>query len=371
MERPVWAEVDLTAIAHNVQEIKRLLKAKTKFCAVVKADAYGHGVLKVAETVIRNGADYLAVALLQEAIELREGNFFEPILILGYTPPDGAEAVVAHGISQTVFSVEAAQALSQAAVKLKKTAKVHIKVDTGMGRIGINPAEAGDFAATLSKLPGIEIEGVFSHFATADCADKSFAREQLARFQTAVANIEARDIKIPIKHIANSAATLEMPEAHFDMVRPGIILYGLWPSDEVKHTIELRPAMRFKARIAYIKEMAAGQSVSYGRTYFTAAPSRIATLPLGYADGWTRLMAGKAQVLIRGVLAPLVGRVCMDQCMVDVTGIEKAQAGDEALLFGGGMLPVEQVAAHMGTINYEVVCMVGKRVPRRYIDNTK
>ncbi|MCE5285348.1 MAG: alanine racemase [Pelosinus sp.] len=367
MERPVWAEIDLAAVAQNVQQIKRLLKPTTKFCAVVKADAYGHGVIKVAETALKNGADYLAVALLQEAIELRQANFSAPILILGYTPPSGAEEVVANNISQTVFSVEAAQALSDAAVKLKKKVKVHIKVDTGMGRIGIEPALTGQFAAFLAKLPGIEIEGVFSHFATADCRDKSFAKEQFRRFQTALAGIEAQGIQIPIRHIANSAATLEMPETHLDMVRPGIILYGLWPSDEVKHTIELMPAMCFKTQIAYIKQMPAGQSISYGRTFFTGVPSKIATLPVGYADGWTRLMAGKAHVLIRGQRAPLVGRVCMDQCMIDVTTVEGALAGDEVLLFGGGEISVEEVAAHMGTINYEVVCMVGKRVPRRYV----
>jgi alanine racemase len=366
MKRPVWAEIDLTAVAHNVQEIKKLLRPTTRFCAVVKADAYAHGVTQVAETALKNGADYLAVALLQEALELRKADFSEPILILGYTPADGAEEVVANNISQTVFSAEAARALSDAAVKLKKRAKVHIKIDTGMGRIGIQPAVAGQFAAFLAKLPGIEIEGVFSHFATADSFDKSFAREQFSRFEVALAGIEAEGIKIPIRHIANSAATLEMPETHLDMVRPGIILYGLWPSDEVEHTIELMPAMSLKAQISYIKEMPACQSISYGRTYFTDAPKKIATLPIGYADGWTRLMAGKALVLVRGKLAPLVGRVCMDQCMIDVTEIAEVRVGDQVLLFGGSELPVEEVAAHMGTINYEVVCMVGKRVPRIY-----
>lgn len=368
MERPVWAEIDLKAIAHNVQTIKKLIKPQTKFCAVVKADAYGHGAIKAAEVAVKNGADYLAVALLQEASELRAAGFKEPILILGYTPPDGAEEVVGSAISQTVFSFAAAKVLSDAAVKLKKKAKVHIKIDTGMGRIGIKPSEAGEFAAALAKLPGLEIEGVFSHFATADSLDKSFAKEQFAAFQAALQSIEAKGVKVPIRHIANSAATLEMPETHLDMVRPGIILYGLWPSDEVKQNIKLIPAMRFKAEISYIKEMPAGQSVSYGRTYYTNKPSRIATLPVGYADGWTRLMAGKAHVLIRDTFAPLVGRVCMDQCMIDVTNIKEARVGDEVLLFGGGKLSVEEVAAHMGTINYEVVCMVSKRVPRRYID---
>lgn len=366
--RPVWAEINLAAVAHNVRQIKGLLKPATKFCAVVKADAYGHGVMEVAETALKNGADYLAVALLQEAIELRQRGFSVPILVLGYTPSSEAGAVVKYDITQTVFSKEAAEALSGAAEKLKKSVKVHIKIDTGMGRIGIQPAAAGQFAAYLAKLPYVESEGVFSHFATADSGDKSFANEQFLKFQEALTSIKAEGISIPIRHIANSAATLEMPETHLDMVRPGIILYGLWPSEEVKKSINLLPAMQLKAQIGYIKEVPKGQSISYGRTYYTSGLSKIATLPLGYADGWTRLMAGKARVLVRGKFAPLVGRVCMDQCMIDVTQIEEARVGDEVLLFGGNILPADEVAAHMGTINYEVVCMIGKRVPRRFIE---
>lgn len=367
IERPVWAEINLSAIANNVRQIKTLVKPGVKFCAVVKADGYGHGAIAVARTALEAGADRLAVAILGEALELRRAGFTVPILILGFTPSQQAAQVVANDITQTVFSLEAAEALSAAALACGKRAKVHIKIDTGMSRIGIQPQEAGDFAAAVAALPGIEIEGVFSHFATSDSEDKSFTWEQFGKFKHALEMIEARRIKIPIRHIANSAATLEMPETHLDMVRPGIILYGLWPSDEVKQTINLVPAMKFKAQVGYVKGLQPRVSISYGRTYFTEKESVVATLPVGYADGWTRLLAGKASVVIKGERAPLVGRVCMDQCMVDVTSIPGVVAGEEALLFGGPQLPVEEVAQKIGTINYEIVCMIGKRVPRHFV----
>lgn len=365
-ERPVWAEIDLGAIAHNVEQIRKLTGNSTEICAVVKADAYGHGVIAVAKTVLQAGADRLAVAILNEALELRRAGFLVPILLLGYTPECQATMVVDYDITQTVFSMESAQALSGAAVAAGKTATVHIKIDTGMGRIGICPEDAGAFAEAVSALPGIKIEGVFSHFASSDSKDKSFTYEQYRRFILSLESIKSRGIEIPIRHIANSAAILDLPDMHLNMVRPGIILYGLWPSDEVNQTLDLRPAMKFKAQVGCAKDVLPHTSISYGRTYFTEKPSRIATLPVGYADGWSRLLAHKGQVFIRGQRASLVGRVCMDQCMIDVTHIPGVVAGDEVLLFGGPSLPVEEVAKYMGTINYEIVCMVGKRVPRFY-----
>jgi len=366
-ERSVWAEIDLGAIAHNVGQIKKVTAHNAQICAVVKADAYGHGAVAVARTVLQAGADRLAVAILNEALELRRAGFRVPILILGYTPAWQARIVVDQDITQTIFDLDAAQALSAAAVAVGKMVNVHIKIDTGMGRIGIRPEDAGAFAAAVAALPGIRIEGAFSHFATADSRDKSFTHEQYKQFTAGLAYIEAQGIPIPIRHIANSAAILELPHMHLDMVRAGIILYGLWPSDEVAQTIELRPAMKFKAQVGFTKDMPADRGISYGQTYFTEKPSRIATLPVGYADGWSRLFANKASVSIRGQRAPLVGRVCMDQCMIDVSHIPGVVPGDEALLFGGVDLPVEEVARHMGTINYEIVCMVSKRVPRLYI----
>jgi len=366
-ERSVWAEIDLGAIAHNVGQIRKLTANNAQICAVVKADAYGHGAVAVARTVLQAGADRLAVAIISEALELRRAGFRESILVMGYTPACQAAIVADQDITQTIFDIEAAEALSAAAAAAGKIVNVHLKIDTGMGRIGIRPEDAGRFAAAVAALPGIYIEGVFSHFATADSRDKSFTYEQYEQFTAGLEQIEAQGIHIPIRHISNSAAILELPNMHLNMVRPGIILYGLWPSDEVVQTIELKPAMKLKAQVGFIKDMPANRGISYGHTYFTEKLSRIATLPVGYADGWSRLLANKAFVSIRGQRAPLVGRVCMDQCMVDVTHIPGVVPGDEALLFGGADLPVEEVADHMGTINYEIVCMVGKRVPRLYV----
>lgn len=368
-ERAVWAEIDLSAIAHNVKQIRAVTTRNAKVCAVVKADAYGHGAIAVAKTALQAGADRLAVAIVAEAIELRRAGIEVPILVLGYTPACQSRLVAEYDITQTIFSLDIAQALSGAAVALGKIIKVHIKIDTGMSRIGIPPQEAGAFARTVAALPGIEIEGVYSHFADSDTLDKTFTFEQYNKFMEGIEYIKGHNITIPIRHIANSAAVLELPETHLDMVRPGIILYGLWPSDEVKRTVELRPAMKFKAQIGFIKDVLPQTSISYGRTYFTSKASRIATLPLGYADGWSRLLANKAEVLVHGYRAPLVGRVCMDQCMIDVSNIPGAKIGDEVLLFGGALLPVEEIAEKIGTINYEVVCMLGNRVPRIYEQN--
>jgi len=366
-ERPVWAEIDLSAIAHNVEQIRRATSSNAKVCAVVKADGYGHGATAVARIALQSGADLLAVAIVNEAVELRVAGFQVPILVLGYTPTCQVDSVVKNDITQTIFSMELARALSVAAVSAGKRAKVHIKIDTGMARIGVCPSDAGQFAAAVAALPGIEIEGVYSHFATSDSDDKGFTYEQFHRFMEGVEYIKAQGIQIPIRHIANSAALLELPEMHLDMVRPGIILYGLWPSAEVKQNLVLKPAMKLKAQVGFVKDVVPKSSISYGRTYFTAQNSRIATLPVGYADGWSRLLANKAEVLVRGQRAPVVGRVCMDQCMVDVSHIPKVGVGDEVLLFGGSQLPVEEIAEKMGTINYEMVCMIGKRVPRYYV----
>jgi len=365
--RAVWAEVNLAAITHNIREIKSKVQGSAKFCAVVKANAYGHGVIPVAKTAIEAGADYLAVAILNEALELRHAGFLEPILILGFTPNDQAEQVVEYDIEQAVFTMEAAEALAKAAARQNKIAKIHLKVDTGMSRIGVPPAQAGELASKIQAMPNIEIVGMFSHFATADSEDKSFAYEQLAQFKIAIARIESNGIDVPIKHIANSATILEIPEAHFDMVRAGVILYGLWPSEEVKKEIDLRPAMQLKAKVAYVKTMPANRGISYGQIFRTKRESKIATIPIGYADGWTRLLTGKVRVQINGKLAPIVGKICMDQCMVDVTDIDEVKVDDEVVLFGSEQVTIDDIANLLGTINYEIVCMVGKRVPRVYV----
>ncbi len=368
--RPVWAEIDLSAIAHNVTEIRKVTNREAKVCAVVKADAYGHGAGAVARTALQAGADRLAVAIVNEAVELRNAGFDVPILVLGYTPVWQADLVVKNDITQTIFTLESAQVLSAVAIAAGKTAKVHLKIDTGMARVGVSPTDAGAFAAAVAALPGVEIEGVYSHFAVSDSWDKTFTYEQFRRFLEGIEYIKAQGIHIPIRHIANSAALLELPEMHLDMVRPGIILYGLWPSEEVKKNLLLKPAMKFKTQVGFVKDVPPNSSISYGRTYYTDQRSRIATLPVGYADGWSRLLAGKTQVSIHGQRAPIVGRVCMDQCMIDVSHIGDVAIDDEVLLFGGAELPVEEIAQIMGTINYEIVCMVGRRVPRYYISET-
>ncbi len=364
--RAVWAEVNLGAIEHNMKEIKKCIHGGAKWCAVVKADAYGHGAVAVARLAVEQGASYLAVAMLSEAVQLRSAGFTTPILILGATPVEMSGMLVDYDITQTVFELEAAEALSREAVRRGKTAKVHMKIDTGMGRIGIHPEQAGELAKQIKMLPGLELEGMFSHFALSDSKDKSYAYEQLERFKIAIKSVEEKGITIPLKHLANSAAILELPETHFDMVRAGVILYGLWPSDEVTHPIELRPGLKLCARLAYIKNVEPGNTISYGRIFKTERKSRIATIPIGYADGYTRLYSGKASAEVHGQRVPVVGRICMDQCMLDVTDVPEAREGDEAVLFGSDTLTTDEAASWLGTINYEVVCMISARVPRVY-----
>ena len=366
--RNAWVEIDLDAIAHNVKEAKKKINATTKLCAVVKADAYGHGATQVAKAALTAGADFLAVALLQEAIELREAGIKAPILILGALQEEYAEEAVAHDVSQALFTLASAKALSAAAVKLGRKAKVHLVIETGMNRIGVSPEQSGEFAAAIAALPGIELEGVFSHFAMADARDKTFCHEQYAKFQKALSQIEGRGIEIPIKHISNSATISESPEMQLDMVRQGITLYGLWPSDDVDRCLDYKQVMKLKAKITFIKQIEPGETVGYGRTFKADRLTKIATLPLGYADGISRKVSNKGYVLLKGKKAPIVGRVCMDQFMIDVTDIENVEIGDEVLVFGSKELSADKVAEWTETISYEVLCAVSKRVPRIYIN---
>lgn len=365
-QRPVWVEINLSAIKENVKQIKSLVKPDTKCCAIVKADGYGHGAIAVANAALDAGADYLAVAILSEAMELRQAGITQPILILGYTPTYQMPLVVAYDIQPTVCSMDTARALSAAAKAAGVTAKIHVKVDTGMGRIGLLPNEVDAFADGISKFPNIKIEGLFSHFAKADEVDKSFAHKQYQCFTAIIDKLATKNIFPPICHIAASAALIDLPETHCDMVRMGIILYGIWPSPDVKRRIHLQPAMKFKCQVAYIKEVPAGTPLSYGCTYVTPQAARIATLPVGYADGWNRLLSNQGQVLIHNHLAPIVGRICMDQCMIDITDIPEVKVGDEVVLFGEEQVPIDKVAAQVQSIAYEVMCGISKRVPRIY-----
>lgn len=372
-----WAEINLDNIAHNVCEIKKITNKNTEIMGVVKADAYGHGVMEAAKTLLDNGVTRLAVSMLDEAIQLRNNGIKVPILVLSYTDPARASEIIQNGITQTVFSYDLAEALSMAASKLKKSVKIHVKVDTGMTRVGFMPGySAVKNIVRISKLPGIVIEGLFTHFATADEADKSCTYMQFERFMSICSELGRIGVHLPVKHVCNSAALIEFPEMHLDMVRPGIILYGLYPSLEVDRTkIDLKPAMTLKANVILLKDVEKGTGISYGRIFTTKRESRIATIPIGYADGYSRLLNGKARVLINGQLAPVVGRICMDQCMIDVTDINgEMHVGDEAVLFGrqgDKEITIEEVASNMGTVNYEVVCVVGKRIPRAYIKDNK
>ncbi len=369
--RAAWAEVDLDALAHNIREVKRLTAGNVLVSAVIKADGYGHGAKRIAQTLLDNGADRLAIAVLDEGIELRQAGFEVPVLVLGYTDPERAAEVLNYGLEQAVYSWELAEALSKEAVRQSKTVKVHIKVDTGMGRIGLQPnGETVQLIKQIAALPNLVVEGLFTHFAVADAVDKEYTQGQYARFRWVVDALEAEGLHINIKHCGNSATIIDLPDMHMDMVRAGIMLYGLRPSDEVMlHKLELKQVMALKVRISHVKEIEAGQSVSYGRRFIAARKSTIASLPIGYADGYTRMLSGKAEALVKGKRVPVVGRICMDQCMIDVTGIEDVKVGDEVVLFGeqqGEWIYIDELAEKLGTINYEIVCMISKRVPRVY-----
>lgn len=371
-----WAEINLDNIAHNVRAVAKNVGKMTEIMAVVKADAYGHGVMETIPTLIENGASRLAVSMLDEAIQLREIGVTVPVLVLNYTDPVRAEEIINNNITQTVFSHDLAQALSKAAVKLGKQARIHIKIDTGMSRVGFQPGyKAVKDAVEINNLPGIVIEGLFTHFASADEVEREFTRLQFERFETIINELNRIGILIPVKHIANSAAIIKYPFICLDMVRPGIILYGLYPSKDIdRNCIDLKPAMELKARVILVKELDAGTPISYGRIYETTRKSIIATLPVGYADGYSRLLSNCGRVLIHGQYAPVVGRVCMDQCMVDVTDIPGVKTGDEAVLIGhqgDNEITADEIADITGTINYEVVCLVGKRIPRVYIKDGK
>ncbi len=370
----VVAEIDLDAIASNMREIRRITQKDTKVMAIVKADAYGHGAVELSKVLLYNGADMLGVAILDEALQLRMHNIHVPILILGYTPEAIIEKVVTNNIIQTIFSFEMAEAINKVAMKHHKKVEVHIKIDTGMGRLGFLPIEKTvDEIEKIYNMEGLHITGIYTHFSSADEAEKTFTYEQLNRFIKYAGLVEERIEKKLMKHVSNSAAIIHSQDFHFDCVRAGIILYGHYPSEEVeKENIHLIPSMSLKTHVSYIKELEKGSFIGYGRTFVTNRKSKIATIPVGYADGYSRALNNGGRVLISGQYAPIVGRICMDQFMVDVTEIENIKAGDEVVLFGKQLenrITVEEIATIMGTINYEVLCLVGKRVPRVYFKN--
>lgn len=369
--RPVWAEVNLDNIINNINEIKKNINSE-EIIAVVKANAYGHGAIDVAPVLVENGADKLAVAMLSEALELRESGIKVPILILGYTDVSFAEMLINNDIEQTVYSLDYAKELSKKAEALGKVAKIHIAVDTGMGRIGFLPNEKSvEEVVEISKLSNLRITGVFTHFSNADEEDKSYAHNQIKKFNSFINEIEKREVNLGVKHISNSASIIDIEDAHYNAIRPGIILYGYYPSDYInKDKLKLMPALSLKCQVIHVKELPKGEYIGYGRKFMTERDSVIATLPIGYADGYIRGLYGKAQVIINGKLAPVVGKICMDQCMVDVTDIGPVNIGDEVILLGednGINNNADDMAQMLDTINYEILCMIGRRVPRIYI----
>ncbi len=368
-KRPVWAEINLENIKYNLQQVKKNVSQETKVMAVVKADGYGHGAIEVAEVAVETGVDRLAVALPVEGKELREAGFNLPIQILGEVLPCQIPTLVEYNLLPTVAKKETANEIQRLAAARNMQKQIHLKVDTGMGRIGVFPKEAVNFIKYVHNLANIKIEGLMTHFAKADEEDKEYTYQQWEKFNYVIRKTEEEGIHIPIKQAANSATIIDLPEMSMDMIRPGIMMYGLRPSHDVDKEFSLRPVMSWKTRIVYLKEAPAAHGISYGATYITPSKRKIATIPLGYADGYPRLLSNKGEVLVNGKRAPIRGRICMDQFMVDVTNIPDVKVGDEVVLIGkqgDEEITATELADLTGTINYEIVCGVSKRVPRIY-----
>jgi alanine racemase len=366
-----WAEVDLDAIAFNVRAFKRHVGERVEIFAVVKANAYGHGAIPVARAALEAGASRLAVHRTNEGVELRRGGVSAPILVMGYTPPAprAVEMIVRHDLTPSLITREFAEAVSSEASRAGKVVSVHVKVDTGMSRYGLLPGEVVDFCRSILALPGIQLEGLFTHLATADSANLMHTLWQLETFRRVMAAVEGAGIHIPLRHAANSAAAMKLTESHLDVVRLGIAMYGMDPSDEWPPTFEIRPALALKSCVSRVRVLPPGSGVSYGRTFITERETPVALVPVGYGDGYHRVLSNKGSVLIHGQRAPIRGRVCMDQFVVDITGIEGVRQDDEVVVVGRqgeDEIRAEEVARLAGTINYEVTTSLLPRVTRVY-----
>lgn len=372
--RPAWAEIDLDAIAYNTRNIKKLIGDKD-LIAVVKASCYGHGVIDIIPTLLENGVSRFAVSMISEALEIRDNKITAPVMILGFTPLYLGEELINNNIEQTVYDLDYAKELSKIALTLNKKAKIHIAIDTGMGRIGFLPNEKSiDNITEICSLEGIEVIGIFTHFSTSDEKDKEYSHEQFTKMLSVMDTLKKRGIDIPLKHVANSGAIIDLPDTYLDAVRAGIILYGYYPSDEIdKNNLALKPALTLKATITNVKTLEKDMYVSYGRTFKTSNETIVATIPVGYADGYLRKLAENGKVIIKGEFAPIIGRICMDQFMIDVTNIPDVKIGDEVILLGeknGLKYNADDMAKKLDTINYEVTCMLKSRLPRVYIKDT-
>ncbi|MFH1691246.1 MAG: alanine racemase [Candidatus Omnitrophota bacterium] len=368
--RQTWVEIDLKCLAANFFMLKKSLPSSTKIMAAVKANAYGHGIIEVARKLVDCGVDYLGVACVDEALFLRKNLIDTPILNLGAFLKSDMEAMVKHDICATVSDLSLAKKLDDCASRLKKKAKVHVKIDTGMGRLGIWHEDAFEFIVKLCALENIVIEGLYTHFPSAD-SDEAFTRSQINTFCTLIDKLTIKGVEIPLKHSANSVAIMGYQDSHFNLVRPGLAIYGLYPQEEFCGPLTLLPVLSFKTKVAFVKKVSKGMSISYGRTHIVGKNTKIATLPVGYGDGYNRLLSNKGKVLIRGKICPVVGIVCMDQMMADVGHIGSIKIEDEVVLIGSQgshSIRVENIAQACRTIPYEVVCWISPRVPRVYLN---
>jgi alanine racemase len=372
--RAAWAEINITNLDFNIKNIKEKVGPNKKITGIIKADGYGHGSVKVATVLRANGIDSFGVATLSEAIRLREAGFvLEEIIVLGLTPDPYVDVIIEHRLTPVVCSFKNAEAISKAAAKAGIVINGFIAADTGMGRIGYNPEDPASIedVKMIANLPNFKIQGLFSHFSTADAEDKTYSAVQEQRFAVFYKRLVEAGVELPCRTLSNSAATMEIASAHYDMVRPGIVLYGCYPSNEVdKNQLALKPVMSVKANIVHLKKVPAGTSISYGRKYTTTQDSLIATIPLGYADGFPRPYSGKGKVIVNGVYAPIAGNICMDQCMIDVTHVPYVKLGDEVTIMGSdGICEIlaDDIAEATGTINYEIVCAFGQRLPKVYV----
>lgn len=366
--RNVWAEVNLQTLRENYGKLQAY--SRSEMMPMVKADAYGHGVIPVVKTLMACGAHRYGVASLEEALEIKAVFPELTVMVIGATDREDSDSLVKEEIIPAIFQLSQAQALSEAAVKQNRTAKLHIKIDTGMNRIGFREKDFGDIMS-IAVLPNLFIEGIFTHLATADQRNLSFARDQLNRFQALYNKLKKAGVTIPIRHAANSAAILQLPESHFELVRPGISLYGLTPSSQISGTVDLEPIMSWKSKVSHVKSIKKGESVSYGRTFQAAYATRVATIPVGYADGLRRALSNQGEMLIHGRRSTMIGWVCMDQTMLEVTKIPGVQVGDVVTILGKeghDQITATEMAGWIGTISYEVVCGISKRVHRVYID---
>lgn len=370
---PIRVEIDLDAIAHNLQEIRRIIPSRTRIMAIVKADAYGHGAEEVSQVLCREGVGMLGVARVEEGVKLREANITIPILLLSPVLPAEISWVLDYNLTPTVTNLENAQILSRYAIQYNKTVKTHIKVDTGMGRLGVLPDETADFIFRILKLPRLGVEGIFTHFATADDPQDSFPRLQLQCFEEVIKKLEAKGIPPFLRHIANSAAIVNLPESHLDIVRPGLLIYGI-PPFRNDSRLNLRPAFTLKTTIVDRKEIPPGWSISYGRTYICDRKEKVGIIRAGYADGLDRAFSNQWEVLIRGKRVPVRGRVCMDLCMVSLDQLPQVSIGEEVVLIGASgdeRISIWDWADRLGTIVHEISCMIGHRVPRVYLSRGK